>query len=76
MAIRVKIIQNVSNQAIEILHQQGDVDNAAGDVPYAKTGMLRIMPTKQVTIEEARVNLGQLKNLEAKNLLKVTDSLV
>ena len=76
MAIRVKVIQNVSNQVIEILHQTGDIVNAAGDVPYTKTGMLRIMPTKQVTIEEARIDLGQLQNLEAKNLLKVTDSVV
>lgn len=76
MAIRVKTIQNISNQVIDVLHQVGDADNAAGDVPYTRTGTLRIMPSTEVTIEEARINIGQLQNLEGKNLIKVTDGLV
>ena len=76
MAIRVKTIQNVSNQAIEVITQVGDVDNAAGDIPYTSTGMQRIAPGGEVTIEEARLDLGQLENLRSKNLIKVTDGLV
>lgn len=76
MAIRVKTIQNISNQVIEVLYKEGDADNAAGDIPYLKSGMLKIPPDTQTTIEEARVDLGQLQNLEGKNLLRVTDGLV
>jgi len=76
MSIRTKLIQNVSNQAIEILHQQGDADNAAGDIPYSTTGMLKIMPGSSIQIEEARIDLGQLQNLEGKNLIKVSSGLV
>jgi len=75
MAIRVKIIQNVSQQIIEILYGQGDVDNAVGSIPYSKTGMLRLMPGTSTTIEEARIDIGQLQNLEGKNLIKVVDGL-
>jgi hypothetical protein len=76
MAIRVKTIQNISNQAIEIIHQVGDPDNVAGDIPYASTGMLRIQPGGETTVEEARIDVGQLANLSKKNLIAVTDGLV
>lgn len=76
MAIRVKTIQNISNQTIEVLHESGDADNAAGDINYTSTGMLRIGPGASVTVEEARLDLGQLENLSAKNLIKVSSSLI
>ena len=76
MAVRTKTIQNVSNQIIEIMSQVGDADNAAGDIPYTNTGMLRLTPGSELTIEEARVDLGQLANLQAKQLIAVTDGLV
>ena len=76
MAIRTKTIQNVSQQAIDILHQEGDVDNAAGDIPYSATGMLKLMPGSSSQIEEARIDIGQLQNLQAKGLIRVVDGLV
>ena len=76
MSIRTKTIQNVSQQAIDILHQEGDVDNAAGDIAYSTTGMLKLMPGSSTTIEEARIDIGQLKNLESKGLIRVADGLV
>ena len=76
MAIRTKTIQNVSNQAIEFLYKQGDASNAAGDIPTTKSGMLRIASGTETTIEEARIDIGQLQNLEGKNLIKVSDGLI
>lgn len=76
MAVRTKTIQNISNQIIEIISEVGDVDNAAGDIPYTTTGMLRLIPGSEFTIEEARVDLGQLANLQSKQLIAVTDGLV
>jgi len=76
MAIRVKTIQNISNQSIDILCQAGDTDNAAGDIPYARTGMLKIPSGGEITIEAIRVDDGQLKTLAKKDLLKITDGLV
>lgn len=76
MAIRVKTIQNISNQTIEVLHESGDAANAAGDINYTSTGMLRIGPGASVTIEEQRLDLGQLENLAGKNLIRVSSGLL
>jgi len=76
MAVPVTTISNISRQVIKILYQQGDALNAAGDVSYAYTGMLEIHPGKSVTIEAIRINLGQLKNLEAKNLIKISQGVL
>ena len=75
MATRTKIIQNASNQTIDILHQVGDVDNVAGDIPYTSTGMLKLIPGSSTTVEESRIDLGQLANLRAKGLINVSDGL-
>lgn len=75
MTIRTKIIQNVSQQAVGILHQEGDSDNSAGDIPYSTTGMLKLIPGTSTTVEEARIDIGQLANLQAKGLIKVTNGL-
>ena len=72
MAIPVVVIANVSNQSIKILHEAGDPSNAAGDVASQTSGMLEIPPGRSVTIEEQRLDLGQLENLEAKNLIQTT----
>ena len=75
MAIRVKTIQNVSQQAVSIIHQEGDVA-AAGSIPASSTGSLRIMPGSSTTIEESRIDLGQLQNLQSRNLIKMVDGLI
>jgi len=74
MSIPVTAIQNVSNQTIEILHEVGDPTNSAGDVSTQSTGMMKIPAGRKVTIETSRLDLGQLANLEAKNLIKTSNS--
>lgn len=74
MAVPVVEIHNVSNQRILIAYEAGDVNNAAGDVAATKSGTLGIPEGNQVTIEEQRVDLGQLENLRAQNLISFTRS--
>lgn len=76
MAIRVVQIQNVSIQAIDILHEAGDAVNRAGGVPYQSSGMLKVLPSTKIIIEEARIDQGQLSNLESQNLIRVTRSVI
>ena len=75
MAIPVVVITNVSNQSIKVLHEAGDPTNAAGDVAAQASGMLEIPPGRRVTIEQQRLDLGQLENLESKNLIQTTRTL-
>ena len=74
MAVHVYTLDNISRQPISVIYQQGTAA-AAGDVPQTSTGLLTIAPGKKVTIEAERVNLGQLKNFENLNLIRITEGL-
>ncbi len=75
MAIKISVIENISNQSIGILYESGDPNNAAGDVAATDTGILGIRPNKKISIETSRIDIGQLSNLSEKNLIKVTNTL-
>ena len=74
MAVEIYTLDNISRQPISVIYQQGSAA-AAGDVPMDHTGLLTIAPGKQVTVEASRVNLGQLKNFENLNLIRITEGL-
>jgi hypothetical protein len=75
MAVHTYTIDNISNQPISILFQQG-VDTAVGNVPQASTGLMTVNPGQKVTIEASRVNVGQLQNFSDKNLIRYSAGLV
>lgn len=74
MAVRAYVVTNISTQAISLIYEQGDAAQNLGIVGHQRSGSLVIPAGKKVTIEATRVDLGQLKNLEAKNLLKFSET--
>jgi hypothetical protein len=69
------VIENVSGQIIKILYEQApDRGFVVSDETFSPTqhGLMQIGPQKQVTVQVARVNVGQVFNFEAKGLVKVT----
>jgi hypothetical protein len=72
-SIPVYVLGNGSHQPVSINYQAGDAA-AVGDVPQTSHGLLTISPGKKVTIEQSRVNYGQLHNLAVQNLLTVSSS--
>ena len=73
MRTPVYVISNGSHQPVSVNFQAGE-EAAVGDVPQTSHGLLTISPGKKVTIEQARVNYGQLHTLAAQNSLTVTES--
>lgn len=68
-------IENRSDQIINIIvaraPQRGfDLNNETFST--TTNGVLGIAPKKKVTVQEARVNLGQIASFEEKGLVKVT----
>lgn len=72
MSTPVVTIQNVSCQVINVACQRGDATTAAGDVDITVSGVLPIQPHKQMTVEQNRINIGQLANLKARGVIKYT----
>lgn len=75
MKTPVYILGNNSHQPTSINYQVGTAA-AVGDVAQTAHGLLTISPGKKVTIEQNRVNFGQLHTLAAANLLTVTDTYI
>jgi hypothetical protein len=75
MKTPVYILGNNSNQPTSVNYQAGTAA-AVGDVAQTAHGLLTILPGKKVTIEQNRVNFGQLHTLAASNLLTMTDTYI
>lgn len=69
----VFVIGNNSHQPVSINYQAGD-EAAVGTIPQLSHGLLTIIPGKSVTIEQTRVNYGQIHTLVSQNLLTLTES--
>lgn len=76
MKVPVYILGNNTAEPVSVVFQQLAVDATAGLGCVAPTasGMLTIQSGKKVTIEQSRVNDGQIHNLAAANLLVATQS--
>jgi uncharacterized protein YcfL len=78
MTIPVYVLGNNSQQPVSINYQAlGINDSAAGGtdvVASTSHGLLTIAPGKKVTIEQSRVNYGQIHILASQNLITVTSS--
>jgi hypothetical protein len=72
MRTPVYVIGNNSHQPVSVNYQAG-AEAAVGDVPQTAHGLLTIVPGKKVTIEQSRVNFGQLHTLASNNLLTMTE---
>lgn len=78
-SVEAVIIENVSQQLIDILHTPATnvgFTVSGGTINSTSRGLLQIGPSKRVTIESDRVNLGQLANFQAKNLIKVVKTIL
>ena len=75
-SVRTVTIDNVSAQLVNINYSAINVALSVTDVPYQKSGTLTIPSKAQVTIEQNRIDAGQLENLEDLGLIKTTDGLI
>jgi hypothetical protein len=78
-AVQAVIVENTSQQILRILYTTAtDVGFTVSGSTISGTsgGELQLGPSKRVTIESDRVNLGQLANFESKNLIRVTRTIL
>jgi len=71
MATRVTTITNISTQTIPILLNAIDLDKAAAtsDIDPTRAEQLSIAPGAELVIETQRIDIGQLEQLQRKNLI-------
>lgn len=72
--VNAVIIENVSNQIIRFLYTVAPNRGftVSEGAPSNEFGEVQLAPKKKITLQSARVNLGQVSNFEAKGLIKVT----
>jgi enhancing lycopene biosynthesis protein 2 len=75
MKTAVYTLGNNGHQPVSIEVQAGTTA-AVGDVAQTVTGLLTIAPGKQVVIESARVNDGQIANLKKANFITAVQSYI
>lgn len=76
MAVNVETttISNIGKQSVRVVYSVGNPKYSASTVPQTKAGLLDIQPGKSATIESARINPEQLRNLANQGLIKYSTS--
>lgn len=72
--VEALIIENISNQIVKILHEKAPNRGFAVSETLGsqKQGLLPLAPGKKVTVQQDRINLGQIAGFEEKGLIKST----
>lgn len=72
VAIRTVKITNVSTQAVNVMYSNIDAAKSVTSVAAADAGSLTILPARNVTIEQSRVDMGQLEAMRNRGLIVFT----
>jgi hypothetical protein len=74
MAVSITTITNKSVQVVPLLINSTTADgvSASSDLVYTKSEQLGLQPGAQLVVETARVDAGQLEQLQRMGLISVT----